>query len=191
MMALAFLATAGGLALLVAGVTGSSFASVIKGHPDRAHLTDLGSLGGPSTVEGESAGGSGPPIPAGAGSTGRALADAITQLGVPYKWGGELAKVEFDCSGLVQWAYGQAGIKLPRTAEEQFHATHRIGPSEATAGDLVFFGNGREVSHVGIVVRPGVMLDAPHTGANVRYENFPKQLGASWGSDRVIGYGRA
>lgn len=178
---LAGLAIAAGGILLATGGTGSSLASVVKGKPDKSKQ------GGPAGSGGVAA-----PAPAtNAAGVAGALSAAVTQLGVPYKWGGELARIEFDCSGLVQWAYGQAGIHLPRTAAEQYAATKRLSPGEAGAGDLVFFGNGHEVSHVGIVVRPGVMIDAPHTGANVRYESFPTQLGAAWGADTVIGYGRA
>ena len=195
MIALAYLAVLGGALLVIAGVTGSSVTSTAQGKPDRSNA------GGPSSVPGapgaagtgEAAGVTGavlagPPSTA-AGSN--ILRAAITQLGVPYRWGGEKAKVEFDCSGLVQWAFGQAGVSLPRTAAQQFQATHRISPGEAHAGDLVFFTNGREVSHVGIVVKPGTMIDAPHTGAVVKYESFPVPIGSAWGSDRVAGYGRA
>ena|SRR5271166_140083 len=189
MIPLAFLAVAGGASLLVAGITASSWASVLKGHPDHANASpalgpagETGPAGAPAINTTASTG---------KGSPGGLLGFATTQLGVPYAWGGELEKVEFDCSGLVQWAARKDGIHLPRTAQEQYAATQRLSPAEATAGDLVFFGAGREVTHVGIVVKPGLMLDAPHTGAKVRYENFPVQVGALWGSDHVIGYGRA
>lgn len=177
----------GGL-LVVAGYTGSTLRSVLTGHPDGVHkaLTGTGKAAGAHGA----AGVSGVSVPAGSGKLGGLLKAAVTQLGVPYKWGGELARVEFDCSGLVQWAASQAGISLPRTAQEQFNATQRLSPGEVQAGDLVFFTNGSEVSHVGIVVRPGLMIDAPHTGSNVRYETFPTQIGSSWGGDTVAGYGR-
>jgi cell wall-associated NlpC family hydrolase len=184
MMALAYLAIFAGALVLIAGLSGSTVTSVAKGAPDKAKAP------APSAGTGLTGG-----VEAGAptsapGKIGGVLRAASTQLGVPYRWGGELARIEFDCSGLVQWSARQAGIKLPRTAAEQYGATQHLSPSEAGPGDLVFFSNGREISHVGIVVRPGVMIDAPHTGANVRYESFPTQIGAAWGSDHVAGYGR-
>jgi cell wall-associated NlpC family hydrolase len=97
---------------------------------------------------------------------------ALAELGVPYAWGGEGAG-GFDCSGLTQAAYLAAGVELPRTAQAQYDA----GPPVPTGsplepGDLVFFGSSQEaVDHVGIVVGPDEMVDAPHTGAVVRIES--------------------
>lgn len=190
MLPLAFLAIAGGLLLLVAGGTGSSLASVVKGHPDGANATTpTGAAAGGETPAAQQAGATASGGHPG-GKPGSLLAFATSQVGVPYRWGGEAEKLGFDCSGLVQWAAKKAGVKLPRTAQEQFNATTRISPAEAKAGDLVFFSNGSEISHVGIFVSPGTMLDATHTGANVEYSHFPTQIGAPWGSDHVAGYGR-
>jgi cell wall-associated NlpC family hydrolase len=129
-----------------------------------------------------------PSAPPASGAAGAALAFALRQLGVPYVWGGESTH-GFDCSGLVQLAYRTAGVGLPRTAEEQFDAGPRL-PAGAPLepGDLVFFGSSdRDVTHVGIVVRPGDMVDAPHEGADVRTETFPTAIGAAWGEDRYLG----
>jgi cell wall-associated NlpC family hydrolase len=129
-----------------------------------------------------------PNAPPASGAAGAALAFALKQLGVPYVWGGESSH-GFDCSGLVQLAYRTAGVSLPRTAEEQFDAGPRL-PAGAPLepGDLVFFGlNDRDVTHVGIVVRPGEMVDAPHSGADVRTEIFPTTIGAAWGEDHYLG----
>ncbi len=183
MLALAFVALAGGVVLMVAGVTGSSVASAAQGHPDHANAKQP--AGGSETGAGSAAS-----APAAGGKLGQLLSAAHSQLGTPYAWGGELAKVEFDCSGLVQWSAKQAGISLPRTAEQQFKAVQKLSPSEAGPGDLVFFSNGHEVSHVGIIVAPGKMIDAPHTGAVVREESFTQQLGALWGADHIAGFGR-
>lgn len=98
---------------------------------------------------------------------------ALTQLGVPYQWGGETPGKAFDCSGLVQWAYRQAGIALPRTAQEQYDAGPRLPPGTVLEpGDLIFYGtDARHVDHVGIVIDThGDMIDAPHTGTAVRDE---------------------
>jgi peptidoglycan DL-endopeptidase CwlO len=99
---------------------------------------------------------------------------ASSQVGVPYVWGGETslpaATAGFDCSGLVQWAYGQAGIALPRTAQEQFDATTPVPAAQALPGDLVFWNDGTpSVQHVAIYVGAGIVLEAPSTGSVVSY----------------------
>jgi cell wall-associated NlpC family hydrolase len=112
---------------------------------------------------------------------------ALAQIGMPYLWGGE-GPGGFDCSGLVQAAYQTAGIALPRVAQQQYDAGPRLPPGQAVQpGDLVFFGaDTRHITHVGIVVGPGEMIDAPHAGATVRRESFnwPDYLGASRPSGR-------
>jgi len=99
---------------------------------------------------------------------------ALAQVGTPYVWGGEAQGVGFDCSGLVQAAYKVAGITLPRVAQDQYDATTRLLPNDPLRpGDLLFFGGDpRDVTHVGINVGNGEMVDAPHTGANVRVESY-------------------
>ena len=99
---------------------------------------------------------------------------ALSQQGVLYVWGGE-SPAGYDCSGLVQAAYRAAGINLPRVAQEQFDAgPHLPANAQLQAGDLVFFGySPGEVEHVGIVMRPGVMVDAPYPGTVVRTDSFP------------------
>ena len=128
-----------------------------------------------------------------AGSGGGIAVDwALAQVGTPYVWGGETPGVGFDCSGLVQAAYKVAGINLPRVAQNQFDAGPQLAAgTPIQPGDLVFFGSSSaDVSHVGLVVRPGIMIDAPHTGADVREEAFPSTVGATWGGDLVVGFTR-
>jgi cell wall-associated NlpC family hydrolase len=124
---------------------------------------------------------------------GIALDWALAQVGTPYIWGGETPGVGFDCSGLTQAAYRVAGVALPRTAQEQYDARPPI-PANAPLqpGDLVFFGQEPvDVTHVGIYagVQDGqaVMVDAPHSGAEVRVEPFPDVIGQSWGGERYLG----
>jgi cell wall-associated NlpC family hydrolase len=122
-------------------------------------------------------------------STGAtAIAFAASQLGVPYAWGGT-GPGGFDCSGLVQAAYASAGVSLPRVAQDQFEAGPPVPATSPFApGDLVFFGSGpAAVGHVGLVLAPGVMIDAPHTGAVVQAEVFPATVGAPWGGELVVG----
>jgi cell wall-associated NlpC family hydrolase len=119
--------------------------------------------------------------PAATGSTA-AVNLAMSQLGVPYVWGGETPGVGFDCSGLVQWAYSRVGISLPRTSQAQWGATMHLPPGAALApGDLVFFGPSDGPTHVGIVIGNGLMIDAPNSTSVVRIEpyNWPDYLGAA------------
>jgi cell wall-associated NlpC family hydrolase len=184
----------GGVAavLIISGIQGKSLGDILKGDfgttPDPQGPGTEGGVSENSTV-GENA------SPAVVGRTTsssreKILRAAASQLGVKYLWGGESEKNGFDCSGLTQWAYAQGGVKIPRTAQEQYNYMRHV--SSPSPGDLVFFGSSKtDVSHVGIVTAPGMMEDAPHTGAVVRYEPYPPRIGASWGSDKVIGYGQA
>ena len=125
-----------------------------------------------------------------AGTAGGIAVDwALAQVGTPYIWGGETPGVGFDCSGLVQAAYKVAGISLPRVAQDQYDATAKLGADDPLEpGDLIFFGGGpTDVTHVGIYIGNGQMVDAPYTGADVRVESVPTTVGASWGSDVVVG----
>lgn len=108
----------------------------------------------------------------------KVLKAAESQLGVPYVWGGETPNVGVDCSGLTQWSYSQAGINIPRTAGEQWQATKgfaRKGLQDARPGDLIFFvtsGSYADPGHVGIITGNREMINAPRTGATVRYEDL-------------------
>ena len=104
-----------------------------------------------------------PPVPSGVGG---AIQAAESQIGVPYVWGGETPGVGFDCSGLVQWSYAQAGIGLPRTSGAQYGATTHIPLGDIEPGDLLFYGpDGAD--HVAMYVGGGEMIEAPETGETV------------------------
>jgi cell wall-associated NlpC family hydrolase len=128
------------------------------------------------------------PAPVAGGAAGRALEFALSQRGIPYVYGGE-SPAGYDCSGLVQAAYRAAGINLPRTAQEQYDAgPHLPAGAQLEPGDLVFFGQSpSDVEHVGIVLREGEMVDAPHPGTVVRTEPFPATTGAAFGEERYLG----
>jgi cell wall-associated NlpC family hydrolase len=117
-----------------------------------------------------------PPAP------GRAVQWALAQVGKPYLYGGT-GPDGYDCSGLVMAAFDHVGVSLPRVAQDQYDA----GPAVATGaplepGDVVFFGTAAAVTHDGIYVGNGEMVDAPHSGSEVRVESFtgwPDYLGAT------------
>lgn len=87
-----------------------------------------------------------------------AVREALTQLGVPYVWGGETQGRGFDCSGLTQWAYGKEGISLPHDAAAQ-NIGERVAQSNLAPGDLAVWDG-----HVAMYVGDGKMIEAPHTG---------------------------
>ncbi|MFJ6616424.1 NlpC/P60 family protein [Kitasatospora sp. NPDC091335] len=111
------------------------------------------------------------PVKVAAGSSrgAAALSYAASKVGSPYVWGAT-GPGSFDCSGLMVWAYNQAGVSLPRTSQAQASAGTRIGTdiSQAQPGDLLIFYT--DAHHVGIYAGNGQVLHAPRTGTNVRYE---------------------
>jgi cell wall-associated NlpC family hydrolase len=115
-----------------------------------------------------------------------ALLAAQSRIGTPYRYGGS-GPDAFDCSGLVAYAYRQAGVALPRTAAQQYALARPVPRAELRPGDLVFFRwSGREVSHVGIYAGDGQFVHAPQTGGQVRTENLDDE----WYRERYVGAGR-
>ncbi|MEK0096985.1 NlpC/P60 family protein [Streptomyces sp. A475] len=97
-----------------------------------------------------------------------ALNAAASQIGKPYVRG-TTGPNSYDCSGLTQWAYAQAGIHISRVTYTQVNEGTRVGMSALKPGDLVFFNN---TEHVGLYAGNGQVLHAPHPGASVRYESM-------------------
>ena len=97
------------------------------------------------------------------GARAAAVRSALSRLGRPYVWGAT-GPDRFDCSGLVQWAYYQAGVPLHRTTYDQIHDGIAVPRSQIQPGDLVFPHTG----HVQMAIGNGMVVEAPHAGANVR-----------------------
>ena len=95
-----------------------------------------------------------------------AVHEALSLIGVPYRWGGTTRAGGFDCSGFTQHVWAVAGVKIPRTVRAQARAGTRVSLGKAEPGDLVVFYPTQH--HVGIYVGNGLVLDSPHTGASVR-----------------------
>ncbi|TKI65282.1 conjugal transfer protein [Lysinibacillus mangiferihumi] len=114
------------------------------------------------------------------------LNEMLKYEGWPYVWGGYNPNMGFDCSGLMQWGYAKAGIKLPRTAYTQYKFAQPITRDQLQPGDLIFFKSAdyAPVTHVGIYVGNGKMFNSQNAG--VRYDDA---LTGYWGSV-IVGYGR-
>jgi cell wall-associated NlpC family hydrolase len=115
------------------------------------------------------------------------LAAALSRKGLPYVWGGDGPDV-FDCSGLVQWSFAQAGITMPRVAADQALTGPAVPVSELRPGDLLFYHTDPTdpgyISHVAIYLGNGWMIQAPEPGEDV--EVVPADFGSEFaGAVRV------
>jgi cell wall-associated NlpC family hydrolase len=119
------------------------------------------------------------PLPGALTTTAAVINIALAQQGKPYVWGGTGPDV-FDCSGLMQWAWAQLGVHIPRVASDQQAWATPVPISQVQPGDLVFFGN--PAHHVGMYIGNGQMVDAPHTGAFVEVTSI-------WWNE-LAGFGR-
>ena len=136
-----------------------------------------------------------PPVgndtPAGNGDSSAAqtaIDAAMGHLGVPYAWGGggsygpgpgqdpDLGIIGFDCSGLTQYAYHQAGIKIPRNSRAQYAALPKVDSDDLRPGDLVFWAttpsNPSTIYHVAIYLGGGKMVEAPESGSVVKVSSM-------------------
>ncbi len=107
------------------------------------------------------------------GVSAAALRVALRYLGTPYQWGGSNPTTGFDCSGLVQYAYAQEGVQLPRVAAAQFDVGIPVARDDLRPGDAVFFAdpNGY-VHHVGLYIGDGRFVNAPETGEDVKISSL-------------------
>jgi peptidoglycan DL-endopeptidase CwlO len=143
--------------------------------------TTGGDSGGSSTPAAAPAPAPAPPsnVPAVSGLAGIAVQAAYGQLGVPYRYATSNPGESFDCSGLTHYAWGQAGVYLPRNSRAQAAATPRVPPAAAQPGDLIFYYS--PISHVGIYAGGGQLVHAPNSGTVV------KVSGVSWGKVTAVG----
>jgi len=155
-------AAAAQAAATVAGAVGGSASGAAATDAANQASGSTGPVGGSST--------------GGAGGTA-AVQAAVSQLGVPYVFGGEQPGVGFDCSGLVQWAWAQAGVSIPRTTETQWPALTHVSLDALQPGDLLFYYNldgDNQVDHVVMYTGSGpygtdTVIQAPFTGSTVSY----------------------
>ena len=111
----------------------------------------------------------------------QALRYALTRLGDAYVWGAA-GPGQFDCSGLVMWAYAQVGISLEHYTGDQWNEGEHIPRSQLQPGDLVFFFP--DIGHVGLYVGHGLMVDAPTYGQPVQIQ--PVFWSAYVGAVRIV-----
>jgi cell wall-associated NlpC family hydrolase len=106
-------------------------------------------------------------------STTRKLrAIALCYLGTPYRWGGTTPRA-FDCSGFTRYVYAKMGVKLPRTAREQYRVGMKVRSGAWRTGDLVFFDMRKGyVSHVGMYLAGRAFIHAANPRAGVRIDNL-------------------
>ncbi len=104
----------------------------------------------------------------------QALTIAEKYIGTPYHWGGDTPQTGFDCSGLVEYSYGQLGIHVPRVAADQFNVGEHISNvNDLKPGDIVFFKDSTGyVHHEGLYIGNHMFLHAPHTGDVVKISSL-------------------
>jgi cell wall-associated NlpC family hydrolase len=109
----------------------------------------------------------------------RVVAFAMAQVGAPYRWGGSDPR-GFDCSGLVMYVYGRAGVSLPHGALKQYRLGTPVSRKELAPGDIVFFDR---LNHSGIYIGDGRFVHATKTGDTVKIS----RLNEAWFERRWVG----
>ncbi len=157
------------------GKIGAKTRSAIRRYQSRQDLTRTGRpnletlrkmrLGFANTIERRMTTSAHSAVPtATSAAIGTALSAAQTAIGTPYRSGGT-STGGFDCSGLMVWAFQQAGVKLPRTSFEQYRLGSTVAKAEIQTGDLVFFSTaGSGASHVGIATSSTKVISATTSG---------------------------
>jgi len=154
------------------GTFGSAFGDLAKFSPPEAPTPDAAAFGDGFAVR----------LPDGSTAmapnavAASAVRHALTQLGVPYDWGGTTPGVGLDCSGLTQWAYSEAGLNLPRLAQEQ-DVGAAVDAGSLRPGDLAVWDG-----HVAMIVGNGTMIEAgdPVQLAPIRTTNAGQGFQGFW-----------
>lgn len=117
------------------------------------------------------------------GIADKVLAAAHTQVGKPYVFGSGPSTDSFDCSDLVQWAWGQVGVKIPRTTYEQMKVLPKKSWKNLSPGDLIYKNDG---GHVVMYVGGGKVIAAPYTGTVVQYQPLSRFQGGNYHVRSVV-----
>jgi cell wall-associated NlpC family hydrolase len=122
------------------------------------------------------------------GAVAAVISRALSKVGVTYAWGGgdgdgatqgirdggtadefgDFRKTGFDCSGLMIYAFGAAGVDLPHYSGYQYNEGKKVPVSQARPGDLLFWAEGGTIHHVALYLGSGRMVEAPYSGGKVR-----------------------
>ena len=117
------------------------------------------------------------------GSSADVVQTALNALGTPYQWGGT-AENGFDCSGLIQYAYAQHGIRLPRMSRDQAKAGNEVPPvvEALKPGDILLFSArpGGGVTHVGMYVGEQKFIHSSNSGVKLSRLEVHDAEGAWW-----------
>jgi cell wall-associated NlpC family hydrolase len=123
----------------------------------------------------------------GTGAAGKAVTAALSRRGDTYDLGGSRPPV-FDCSGLTMWAYGQAGVTIPRTSREQFTIGKPVAKSDLQPGDLLFYGSSASrIHHVAMYIGDGMIVHASDYGIPVLSAPIAKGGKDFFGAKRIVG----
>jgi len=113
------------------------------------------------------------------------------QLGIKYKRGADTPQTGFDCSGLVHYVMAHFGAELPRTSRQQALVGEKIERDIASLkpGDLLTFGRGKRITHIGIYIGDGQYVHAPTPGSRVKVETLANTKSSWWkGARRVFAF---
>ncbi len=123
----------------------------------------------------------------GTGAAGKAVQMALSRRGDTYRLGGSKPPI-FDCSGLTMWAYGQAGVTIPRTSREQFTVGKPVAKADLEPGDLLFFGSSASrIHHVAMYIGNGMIVHASDYGIPVLSAPIEKGGKDFFGAKRIVG----
>lgn len=121
------------------------------------------------------------------GAARRVVSTGEQYIGTPYRYGGTSPRTGFDCSGFVQYVYGQQGVSLPRTSRQMAGAGIAVDPSRRSlaVGDLMLFSQGGRISHVAIYAGDGRFIHSSSSGSGVRYDDLDTRRG-KWFADHMV-----